>query len=70
MILRNRLNDRKTLIRLGMLCLLLFFLTSWFGREITSDFWQGVIAGAGGVFLGFSMGLNLRAVRLAGGSRC
>jgi len=70
MILRNRMHDRKTVIRLGMLCLLLFSLVSWFGRYPTTDFWQGFIDGARGVLLGLSAGFNLWAVRLGGRSRC
>ena len=70
MILRNRMNDRRTVIRLGMLCLLLFSLTTWFGRHPANDFLQGFVDGARGVLLGLSIGFNLWAVRLAGRSRC
>jgi hypothetical protein len=70
MFLRNRMNDHKTVLRLGMLCLLLFSLTSWFARHPTTDFWEGVIDGARGALFGLSAGFNLWAVRLARRSRC
>jgi hypothetical protein len=52
-----------------MLCLLLFFLATWFLHPAT-DFWRGVSDGARGVLLGLAIGLNLWAVRLAGRPGC
>jgi hypothetical protein len=69
MILRNRLHDRKTVIRLGMLCLLLFFLANWFLHPATA-FWQGWVDEARGVLLGLGIGFNLWAVRLASRPHC
>ena len=65
MSLRNRLQDAKTLFRLGMLCLLAGILASWFLHP-APGFSQDAIDGARGVLYGLSIGLCLWSVRLAG----
>lgn len=70
MIFRNRLEKNpQTLIRLGMLCLLIGIAAPWFLHPAT-DFWQGVLDGVRGAFLGAAIALNLWGARLAGRRRC
>ena len=68
MILHNRLHDPKIVLRLGMLCLLLFSLANWFLHPVT-DFWQGWADGARGALLGLAIGFCLWSARLTGRTR-
>lgn len=62
MILRKRLEEPCTLIRLGALCLILANLSHRFLHP-TTDFWQGVADGATGMLFGLSIGCFLLSVR-------
>lgn len=63
MIIRNGTRDPGTLMRIGMVCLLLALVWPRF-LPVTGGLGGGAIDGARGVLLGLAIGLNLWAVRL------
>ena len=67
MILRNGPEGQKTLVRLGMLCLLLSLVAPWLVHP--TAFWQDAFDGARGLLLGAAIGLSLWAAWLAGRAR-
>ena len=69
MSVRNRLNNPKHLIRIGMACLLIAILSQRFLHP-TAIFGSELIDGVRGVLYGLSIGFNLWAVRLAGRHGC
>ena len=66
--LRRRIDDRTTLMRLGMSCLLVFSLL-YFVHPGTK-LWVDVVDAARGLFLGLSIALNLWSVRSSRHRRC
>ena len=69
MILRHGPKGPKTILRLGMLCLLLGLVAPWLVHP-TSTFWQDALDGVRGLLLGAAIALNLWAAWLAGRARC
>ncbi len=63
MIFRNRLKTSKTMMRIGMASLLIFFMWPRF-FPLATDLGPDFIDATRGVLLGLSIGLNLLAVRL------
>jgi hypothetical protein len=58
MFLRFRVHDPDTLIRAGMLSLILGLFAQLF-IHLPTDFWQGFADGVSGVLVGLSIALNL-----------
>lgn len=69
MIFRNGPEGLQTVLRLGMLCLLLGLAAPWLVHP-TSAFWQDAFDGVRGFLIGAAIALNLWALRLAGRARC
>jgi hypothetical protein len=69
MILRHRPQHPQTVLRLGMLCLVLGLAAPWFLHP-ASAFWRDALHAARGFFLGAAIPLNLWALRLSRGARC
>ena len=66
---KSRMHDPSTVMRIGMVCLIVFASLNFFLRpttEIGMD-WADAVRG---LFLGLSVGFNLWAVRLNRGGRC
>ena len=69
MSLKERMHDSSTVMRLGMVCLIVFASLNYFVRpttELGTD-WADAVRG---LFLGLSVGFNLWSVRLNRGGRC
>jgi hypothetical protein len=62
MSLRNRLKDRSTLMRIGLVCLLLGNLSHWF-LPPTAAFGQGLVDATFGLLIGISIGCLLASLR-------
>jgi hypothetical protein len=62
MTLRNRLKDHSTLMRIGLVCLLLGNLSHWFLRP-TAAFGQDLVDGTFGLLIGISIGCLLASLR-------
>src|SRR5262245_11848249 len=65
---KERMNDRTTIMRLGMSCLIVFSLLLFL--HPTTDRSFDVLDGVRGLFLGLSIGFNLWSVRLTRARRC
>lgn len=63
MILGDRIKNCKTMLRIGMICLLLFFMWPRF-FPFAANLGPDLIDGVRGFLLGVSVGVNLWAVRL------
>ncbi len=62
MILKDRLKDRSTLMRIGLVCLLLGNLSHWFLHP-TAAFGQGLVDATFGLLIGISIGCLLASLR-------
>jgi hypothetical protein len=62
MFLRKRIDDRRNMMSMGMLCLLLANIVHWFLRP-TVFLGQGLIDGTFGLLMGVSIGCNLLSLR-------
>jgi len=62
MFLRNRLKDRKTLMNIGLVCLILGNAAHWFLHP-TARFGQGLVDGTFGLLIGISIGCLLMSLR-------
>jgi len=67
--LSNPLHHRPTVLRLAMLCLLLFSVAGILARHATSV-WVDRIDGIRGTLLGMQLALTFWFFRLGGDSRC
>jgi hypothetical protein len=65
MVLKNGTRDPNTLMRIGMLCLLVALVWPRF-LPVTGGLGGDAIDGMRGVLLGLAIGFNLWAVRLRG----
>ena len=63
MILKNRLKNPSTLIRIGSVSLLIAMFSRWFLQPGT-DFWRGFMDAGTGVLFGISFGCYLAAARM------
>jgi hypothetical protein len=64
MILGNRLKDRSSLMRIGLVCLLLGNVSHWFLHP-TATFGQGLVDATFGLLMGISIGCILASLRRA-----
>jgi hypothetical protein len=62
MVLKNRLKDRNTMMRIGLVCLVLANLAHWFLRP-SARFGQGLVDGTFGLLMGLSIGCLLMSLR-------
>ena len=62
MYLRNRMNDRQTVMSFGMLALIIGNISHFFFHP-GAAFSQGFVDGFTGVWFGISIGLNLLSLR-------
>ena len=60
--LGNRLKDRTTLMRIGLVCLVLGNLSHWFLHP-TAAFGQGMVDATFGFLMGISIGCILASLR-------